>query len=79
MIYIYSLFAFFFVDDTYKFSDVFDSEGNSADENQCTSLLQCFIVTLNTVITPTCFDRRHPESGIPASLPFIELPGFSLL
>jgi len=32
-IYIYTLFAFYFVDDTYTFSDVYDDEGNSINEN----------------------------------------------
>jgi len=42
MIYIYSILGFFFVDDVYYNGDI-----NGVGERQCSSMLQCYLTTLN--------------------------------
>ena len=51
VIYLYSIFAFYFVDSTYNNSPAMKHDGSTGLENLCTTLLQCFWTTLNYVIT----------------------------
>ena len=44
--YIWAIVGFFFLDDNFV-SEVHDIEGEELEENQCTTLLQCFVVVIN--------------------------------
>ncbi|KAL4466941.1 hypothetical protein ABPG74_010538 [Tetrahymena malaccensis] len=47
LIYIYSIFAFYFSDQTYKTTEVYGLDGEKGDQNTCTTLFQCYLYTLN--------------------------------
>ncbi|KAL4510112.1 hypothetical protein ABPG72_010305 [Tetrahymena utriculariae] len=47
LIYIYSIFAFYFSDQTYKTTEVYGIDGEKGDQNTCTTLFQCYLYTLN--------------------------------
>lgn len=46
LMYIWAILGFFFLDDNFKL-DVYDLQGAQLTENQCTTLLQCFVVVVN--------------------------------
>lgn len=49
IIYVYTIFAFYYSDVTFNESDAYSADGSSDIENTCTTLFQCYLFTLNKV------------------------------